>query len=320
MKKLLAVLMAVAMLLSFAACGGDKEEETTVPEETTVEDVAGGEAIVDGEDETEEEITEVVTDESGETVTDESGEAVTEVVTEKEKATKKDETTKKADSNKSTKPAATKAETKPVSQWSKQEILDFYNKAVKAADAAPDSQKLHGNSVMKIKPGTSITADGGLGSVLKVVSPIAESALERNSSSTSNVPGYGEIKLSDLKSISATESGGKIVVKMTVKEQTDGPSADGSAGPVGRAIGTLGDIQGALNELGAEFIRGRETVTLTYTDVYINATLDKNTGKLVGGTYHYVVNILVKDAQIKISVISPNVKNLKAYIDYTVTF
>ena len=42
MKKLLAVLMAVAMLLSFAAFGGDKEEETTVPEETTAEEVAGG--------------------------------------------------------------------------------------------------------------------------------------------------------------------------------------------------------------------------------------------------------------------------------------
>ncbi len=311
MKKILAILMAAVMVLSFAACGKNGDDtETTLPEESTADTAVGGDVEETTAEEETEVVTEVVTNESGEAVTDKNGEAVTEEVTKKE-----DETTKKTDEN-----TPTQAGTKPVSQWSNQEILDFYNKAVKAADEAPDSQKLHGQSTMKLKSGTSITADGGLGSVLKVISPIVESALERNSSSTSNVPGYGEIKLSDLKSISATENGGKIVVKMTVKEQTDGPAADGSAGTVGRAIGTLGNIQGALNELGAEFVRGRDTVTLTYTDVTINATLDKDTGKIVGGTYHYVVNILVKDAQIKISIISPNVKNLKAYVDYTVKF
>lgn len=99
MKKLLAILMALAMLLSFAACGGNEEEETTAPEKPTVEDVAGEEETVGGE-ETEGEaetevITEVVTDEEGNT------EIVTEVVT-KETATKtenKTEATKPTSSN-----------------------------------------------------------------------------------------------------------------------------------------------------------------------------------------------------------------------------
>ncbi len=310
MKKLLAILMAAVMVISFAACGKEQEEEvpTTEPMVTNADDVINEEDLQEADttaeavtDASGEEVTEVVTDASGEAVTDASGEAVTEKVTQKPTTTKKDEA-------------------KPVSEWTKQEILNYYNAAVKAADEAPANQKLQGQAVMKLKPGTGITADGGLGGVLKVVSPIVASALERNSNPTSNVPGYGEIKLSDLKSISATENGGKIVVKMTVKEQTDGPAADGSQGTVGRAIGTLGNIQGALDELGAEFSRGRETVTLTYTDVTINATLDKNTGKIVGGTYHYVVNILVKDAALSISIVTANVKNLKAYVDYTVTF
>ena len=64
MKKLLAMLMAGAMLLSFAACGDKKEEETTAPEATTVADAAGE---VAGEDETAEAETEIVTNEDGET-------------------------------------------------------------------------------------------------------------------------------------------------------------------------------------------------------------------------------------------------------------
>lgn len=37
MKKLLAILMALAMLLSFAACGGNENPDTTQPTETTTE-------------------------------------------------------------------------------------------------------------------------------------------------------------------------------------------------------------------------------------------------------------------------------------------
>ena len=311
MKKILAILMAVLMLVSFAACGGNGEDETTTADpEVTTEAPANGEVeetTAAGEEATEE-VTEVVTDESGEEVTDEEGNAVTEVVTEE-----KTEKPSKEDGKKPTQQSGKK----PVSQWSKQEILDYYNKAVIASDERED--KLQGQSKMILGYGGKITADGGLGGVLKIVSPIIDDTLKRNSSSTSNIPGYGEIKMSDLKSIKATEKNGIITVELVAVEQTDGPEADGSAGPVGRVIGTLGNINGALNELGAEISRGRETVTLTYTDVTVKADIDANTGYITGGRYHYLVNILVKDADIKL-VVKIGVKNLKAAVDYTVTF
>ena len=314
MKKILAILMAALMLVSFAACGGNGEDETTTAApEVTTEAPANGEVeetTAAGEEATEE-VTEVVTDESGEEVTDEDGNAVTEVVTEEK--TEKTEKPSKEDGKKPTQQSGKK----PVSQWSKQEILDYYNKAVIASDERED--KLQGQSKMVLGYGGKITADGGLGGVLKIVSPIIDDTLKRNSSSTSNIPGYGEIKMSDLKSIKATEKNGIITVELVAVEQTDGPEADGSAGPVGRVIGTLGNINGALNELGAEISRGRETVTLTYTDVTVKADIDANTGYITGGRYHYLVNILVKDADIKL-VVKIGVKNLKAAVDYTVTF
>ena len=308
MKKILAILMAVLMLVSFAACGGNGEEETTAaPEVTTEAPVAGDdvtEAPVADEDVTEE-ATEVVTDESGEEVTDEEGNAVTEKAEE--------EKTEKPTSGKTEKPTQSTNGTKPVSEWSKQEILDYYNKAVIATDALEN--KLQGSSKMVLGYGGKITADGGLGGALKVVSPIIDSTLKKNSSGTTNIPGYGEIKMSDLKSIKATEKNGIITVELVA----DGPTADGSAGPVGRVIGTLGNIDGALNELGAEISRGKDTVTLTYTDVTVKATINQKTGLITGGTWHYLVNILVKDADIKL-VVKLGVKNLKAAVDYTVTF
>ena len=312
MKKILAILMAALMLVSFAACGGNGEEETTAaPEVTTAAPVAGEdvtEEATEAEDVTEE-ATEVVTDESGEEVTDEDGNAVTEKVEE--------EKTEKPTSGKTEKPTQQTNGTKPVSEWSKQEILDYYNKAVIATDALEN--KLQGSSKMVLGYGGKITADGGLGGALKVVSPIIDSTLKRNSSGTSNIPGYGEIKMSDLKSIKATEKNGIITVELVAVEQTDGPTADGSAGPVGRVIGTLGNIDGALNELGAEISRGKDTVTLTYTDVTVKANINQKTGLITGGTWHYLVNILVKDADIKL-VVKLGVKNLKAAVDYTVTF
>lgn len=296
MKKFLALLMALVMLVCFAACGGNGDgEETTNPEVTTEAPVNGDSEDVteDAETPTEEGETEEATEE-GET----------------EEATEEEET----EEGKTEKPANDEGK-KPVSKWTKQEILDFYNKAV----IETDKKAPQGQSKMVLGYGGKITADGGLGSVLGIVSPIIDDTLKRNSSPTSNIPGYGEIKLSDLKDIKATEKNGVITVELVAKEQTDGPTADSKAGPVGRVLGTLGNIDGALNELGAEISRGKDTVTLTYTDVTVKANINAKTGIIESGKWHYLVNILVKDADIKL-VVKLGVKNLKAAVDYTVTF
>ena len=85
MKKLLAILMAAAMLFTFAACGGNGEEETTTNPEVTTDAPVNGEGdvteeAIEGEAEKETEVvSEVVTNDEGET------EIITEVVTKEEK-------------------------------------------------------------------------------------------------------------------------------------------------------------------------------------------------------------------------------------------
>ena len=96
-------------------------------------------------------------------------------------------------------------------------------------------------------------------------------------------------------------------------DQVDGP--DKSSGPVERGISTLGSIDSALGELGAEITEGRNTVSLTYTDAYLTAKIKD--GKIIGGTWHYLVKIFVGNAKGKLG-ISITLKNLKAAVDYKV--
>ncbi len=148
MKKILALLMALLMLVSFAACGDNgTEEETTTGVEETTEDTAVGGEIEDttAEDVTDEPETEVVTDESGETVTDASGEAVTEEVTEKE-----EDTTKKPATSDPTK-APTQTSSKKPSTTA--EIVEYFNKSVNKVKTSAKSIK-HTNNDILIQKGS----------------------------------------------------------------------------------------------------------------------------------------------------------------------
>lgn len=293
MKKLIAILLAAAMLFAFAACGGKNEEPTTP--ETTV-DLFGDDA----------------TDETAAPVADEVTEAP--VADDTTAAPADDTTAAPVDGSTEAASEATTApaDSKGLNSTDIAEVVAYYNAAVIKTnkEGAPK-----GHSTMKLKG--DITGDGAIGAILSVLSPAAEKALAKNSVETDYIPGKGLLKPEDVTRAQAVSKNGVTTVTIALKSQTDGSDADSKAGPVGRGIGTLGSIDSALKELGAELTSGRETVKLTYDDAYIKCTINENTGKITGGTWHYVVNIFVGDAKAKLG-ISANLKNLKAAVDYTV--
>ena len=273
MKKYLAILLALAMVFAFAACGAKSEDETTTAAETetTVEDTTAAPA-----DDT--------------TAAPEATDA-----TEATEATEVEET------------SAEEAKAPETVE----EVLACYNAARKAT-AEKGAPK--GHQTMKLDG--DITGDGAIGAILKVLSPAAKSALERNSKDTDWIPAadHDDIKPEDVKSATAKlNKDGSISVDIQLKDQTDGP--EGGKGPVERGVSTLGAIETALNELGAEITSGRDTVTLTYTNAYVKATIKD--GVITGGTWHYLVKVKIVDAKAKLG-ITANLKNLKANIDYTV--
>ena len=192
-----------------------------------------------------------------------------------------------------------------------EEIVSLYNAAHEVTRPAPK-----GHSIMELDG--AITGDGALGGVLKVASPIIQRTLEKNSVETDYIPGRGELKASDVSKAKAVSKGGVTEIVIQLKEQTDGPQADAhTAGPVARGIGTLGNINNAIESLGAELYSGKETIKLTYKDAYIKCKVDESTGKITGGTWHYAVHVFVGEAEIKLG-LKFTAKNLRGIVDYTV--
>ena len=294
MKKLIAILLAAAMLFAFAACGGKNEEPTTP--ETTVD--------LFGDDATDETAAPVAGEVTEAPAVDDTTAAPVEGTT----AASVEGSTVAASE------ATTAAESKGLNSTDIAEVVAYYNAAVIKTnkEGAPK-----GHSTMKLKG--DITGDGAIGAILSVLSPAAEKALAKNSVETDYIPGKGMLKASDVTKAQASSKNGVTTIVIQLKDQTDGPDGDSkNGGPVARGIGTLGSIESALKELGAEITEGRETVKLTYTNAYIKCTIDESTGMVTGGTWHYLVKVLVGDAKAKLG-ISANLKNLKAAVDYTVS-
>ena len=281
MKKILALLLAFAMLFAFAACGG-KDDKETKPETTT-------------------DLFAAVDDDTTAAPADDTTAAVP-----------ADGTTAEAPSeNASAADTTAAANPNALNSSDIAEIVAFYNKAHKATKPAPK-----GHSTMKLDG--AITGDGALGGVLKVASPIIQNTLEKNSVETDYIPGKGKLQASDVVKAKAVSKGGVTEIVIQLKEQTDGPEADAhTAGPVARGIGTLGNINNAIESLGATLYSGKETIKLTYKDAYIKCKVDESTGKITGGTWHYAVHVFVGEAEIKLG-LKFTAKNLRGIVDYTV--
>ena len=295
MKRILALIMVLAMVFAFAACKGKDDGATTTDPSS-----AGGEVIDNGDGST------VPADASAADSTDVSGDASTEPATTPDG--KPVDTTKANGNQGGNTPAAAKTVA---------EIVADYVKARKATKPAPA-----GKQTMVLGNNGKITGDGATGSLFKVASPIVNKVLQNNSTTTDYVPAssHSDLKASDVKSAKAIVSAdGKYTDYIIyVKDQTDGPNGDShNGGPVARGVGTLGSIDEALTQLGAEFKSGKENVKLTYTNAYIFARVDNSTGKIINGTYHYLVKISISEAELKLG-ISAKVKNMYGEVDYTV--
>ena len=299
MKRILALIMVLAMVFAFAACKGKDDGATTTDPSS-----AGGEVIDNGDSST------VPADGSSADSTDVSNDA-SEVSTD---ASGKpvEAPSQAAGSQGGSQGGSTPAAAKTVA-----EIVADYVKARKATKPAPA-----GKQTMVLGNNGKITGDGATGALFKVASPIINKVLQNNSTTTDYVPAssHSDLKASDVKSAKAIVSAdGKYTDYIIyVKDQTDGPNGDShNGGPVARGVGTLGSIDEALKQLGAEFKSGKENVKLTYTNAYIFARVDNSTGKIINGTYHYLVKISISEAELKLG-ISAKVKNMYGEVDYTV--
>ena len=291
LRKALAIALALAVVFAFAACG-KKDEPAPADETTTAAEVVDTEETTAAEEASIEETS--------------AEDASLEETTAAEEASAEETSAEEASEAETTTEAS-----KGLNSTNIEEVVAYYNAAHANTKKAPK-----GHQTMKLDG--DITGDGAIGALLKVLSPIAKSALERNSTDTDYVPGHPPIKASDVTSAKATSKNGVTTIEIQLKPQTDGPSASDREGSVGRGIGTLGNIEKAVDELGGEIESGRDTVKLTYNNAYIKCTVDENTNTVTGGTWHHTVNVSIADARVKLKGLPFHLENIKAKVDYTV--
>ncbi len=264
MKKLLALLMAGVMLVSFAACSGnnDEEETTTEPEITTAapvdaenEDVT--EEAIEGEVTEAEEETEAATDTEGEESTDKESEVTTE---------KKEEVTEKV----TKKPADT---AKDPSKWSTEKILEYSNTALNKVKSSKAGYTK--NAVMEIKGDVS-----GLPEVLKKIFQTNKTTtMAKGSDNTNDFPAAGFtwsscLRPQDINKATLTVNGS--TYDIMIKLGTEKNPGKGTASSYGRAMSVI-DAEEAANMIPF----GINSVNMNYHDGYIHIKVDSTTGRIM---------------------------------------
>lgn len=294
MKRILAIIMVLAMVFAFAACKPkDDGKDTTTPG-------VSGDAVTNDNNESvpadasEADTSEAESTDAAEVSTDASGKPV--------------ETTSQGGAQTDNKNGLNSTDAKAV--------VDFYNKAVKASVKNPPK----GKQTMKLE---KLHATGGF--VAKIIASfesIAKKALEKNSTETTWIPAgdHGDVNYkTDVKNAKATSDGKYTTIYFDVNPQTDGPKESSSKGSVGRSIGTLGNVQNAIDELpGISIEDGINNIKLTYDHAYVTVKVDNSTKKIVSGTWHYKVNVNANNLKVKVGLISSPIDTLNGIVDYTV--
>lgn len=304
MKRILALIMVLAMVFAFAACKGKDDGATTTDPSS-----AGGEVIDNGEGSTPVDASAAdstdVSNDASEVSTDASGKPV-------------EAPSQAAGSQGGSQGGAQTGNTeKGLNSTDAKAVVAFYNKAVNATVKNPPK----GKQTMKLE---KLEGTGGLGELLGKFEGIAKKALAKNSTETTWIPAgdHGDVLPTDVKNAKAAISadGKYTIVSFNVNPQTDGPKESSSKGPVGRSIGTLGNVQNALDELpGVSVTSGMENIKLTYNDAYVrDVKIDNATGKIISGTWHYKVNVNVKNLGVKIIGIPASIDTLTGIVDYEV--
>lgn len=302
MKRILALIMVLAMVFAFAACKSKDDGATTTDPSS-----AGGEVIDNGDGST------VPADASAADSTDASNDA-SEVSTDASGKPVEAPSQAAGSQGGSQGGAQTGNTEKGLNSTDAKAVVAFYNKAVKASVKNPPK----GKQTMKLE---KLEGTGGLGKILGSFEGIAKKALEKNSTDTNYIPAgdHGDVLPTDVKNAKATNDGKYTTVSFDVKPQTDGPKESSSKGSVGRSIGTLGNVQNALDQLpGVSVTSGIENIKLTYDHAYVTVKIDNNTGKIVSGTWHYKVNVNVNNLGVKVIGIPASVDTLHGIVDYTV--
>lgn len=287
-KKLSAVLSALIITFSFAACNGSKQTETTTASNTAIsgaEEYPTFPAVV----ELTKEETATVAETEPETTTQATTESTTaQPTTEKATTTTKPTTTKKAETTTKKTTTTKKATTtkkvtttkKLTAPSSKADIVKLYNSAASAASSAKPGYKKSTETTL------SNLDMGALASISAVRDAVGSFLGEGSSSATVSKGKFdgvslvkSTLKAADVSSASCTlsDDGKYYNVKMTVINETNPKKGSSALGRFTRDFKDIDEIKAGLSDVGASV----ESMTIKTTSVTITAKISVTNNRFV---------------------------------------
>lgn len=260
MKKIIAALTALTMLVSFASCKNDDSPDT-VAQTTTYEETVKNDAA--------NEITEAIT----------SGKVTPEIT-----------------SNEDETPAGTTsaATSDDPSGWTKEEIIEFYKTAAKKTHPKAKSTQVMVLDELIINDG-----GGALGFFTKILEPAIASVIKKNALEFDGITGgFDNLTADDAQSVKAYKNGEYTVIEMTMKPQTDPIHADEQSGSVGHAISVLGDIAKVLAEFPQFNVDVENAdIVIRYVNPTVKVKINKD-GYIEKGTWKYTCDPEIRNLKI----------------------
>ncbi len=270
MKKIIAAFLCVMMFLTFASCG-----ENTENEETTTAKQNNDSVLTEKIEHETEIVTKVVVNDEG--VTEFITEVVEVEVTEKEETVV---TTEKV-TEKTTKKHTSETSKNP-SDWSMEQVVEFYKKACINSSHVTSRQTMHMRK-------DSLKAAGGLGSFLAIAEPIIRGVMKLNHTDVPGITGGHEnLSVNDCETAKAYKDGDYIVVEMTMKDQTDGIYGKRNEGHIGHAIFVVDGVAEVAEQFSQFDVRYKEAdIKIYYTDAELKVKINSD-GVIEKGTWNYV--------------------------------
>lgn len=267
-KKYIAVIIALLMVISLSACKGNENASVTQESTTLIE--TASESVMN----TETTVSDVITTE---TTTQLILPSTTEATTIAEAI---------LSTEAQTEPETTELFDDP-SEWSTKRIVSEYKKAAqKSNSTAKSNQSI---TIEKIS-----VNDGEYESAMAFIKTIISKFLESNSTEKDGITGgFENLVASDVSSAKAYKNGDDTVIEMTMLEQTSGPKEEANSGSVGHAITAVGDISVVVKDLsdrGLPLELSEDETYIYYTNPTVKVTINEN-GEIISGQWQYTVEI-----------------------------
>lgn len=197
------------------------------------------------------------------------------------------------------------------SDWTKEEIIDFYKKA--ASKSNPNAKS---TQVMVLNELVINDGDGALGFFIKILESAIASVVKKNAFDFDGITGgFANLTVDDAQSIKAYKSGDGTIVEMIMKPQTDGVHGKEYEGSVGHAITVLGDVSKVLAEFPQfEVDLDNADVDVHYVNPTVKVKINKD-GIIEKGSWQYTCDPEIRN----ITISGITIRKADAKIDYIIT-